>query len=575
MIRQPIVAILGHVDHGKTTLLDSIRGTTVQIGEPGGITQHIGASFIPIDVVKDFCGGLLQKLNISMEIPGLLFIDTPGHESFTTLRKRGGSIADLAILLIDITKGFQPQTEESLQYLKQFKTPFIVAATKVDLLPGWYPKKNACFIDSFAVQNDRIKGELEDKLYTLVAQLSERGFNAERFDRITDFTKEIAIVPCSGKTGEGVPELLMMLAGLSQQFLKDKLTLSDKARGSVLEVKDVKGFGTTVDVILYDGSAKVGDFLIIGGREPLRTKVKALLRPPALRELRVEKKFDSVDEVHAAAGIKIAAPNLEGVIAGSPVICVSDERDVEACMRDVQKDLEEVQFKREIEGVIIKADTLGSLEAMIKIFTDKGIPIKKAGIGVIVKQDVIDGDTGKEDLRRVVLGFNVSVLSESEELARDLKVKIFLNNIIYRLLEEYSDWHDEAFERRKQEKLGALVRPCKIRIIPGFVFRNAKPAVFGVDVLEGLLKQGAPMMLEGGKDVGKVDQIQKDGKNIDSAKRGDKVAVSMGEPTVGRQVSEGNVLVSVITKYTLKGLKDVYEKLSESEKQLLRDWGLV
>jgi len=379
-IRQPIVALLGHVDHGKTLLLDSIRGTTVQMGEAGGITQHIGASFIPIDIIKKFCGPLLEKLNIKVTIPGLLFIDTPGHEAFITLRRRGGSVADLAILVVDINEGFQPQTEESLNFLKQFKTPFLVAATKIDLIPGWYPHKNECFMDSFKKQGEGIQEDLENKIYELIAQLSQRGFEAERFDRVLDFKKQITIIPTSGKTGEGIPELLMMLTGLAQRFLKERLEVSNESRGTVLEIKELRGLGTTIDAIIYDGTVKRGDHLIIGGKEPTVTKIKALLRPSALKELRVEKKFDSVKEVHAAAGIKISAPNLENVIAGSPIICVSTSSKIDEAKHIVQKEVEEVEFSAEGEGVIAKADTLGSLEALIKLLKDNGIPIKKAEV---------------------------------------------------------------------------------------------------------------------------------------------------------------------------------------------------
>jgi len=575
-IRQPIVAVLGHVDHGKTTILDSIRGTIVQSGEAGGITQHIGASFIPIDVIKKFCGNLLKKLKIDVQIPGLLFVDTPGHEAFTTLRRRGGSVADLAILVVDVNKGFQPQTDESLEYLKKFKTPFVVAANKIDLVPGWYPQPKACFIDTIGEQSYDVSGDLEGKLYTLVAQLSERGFEAERFDRVEDFKKQVAIVPCSGKTGEGVPELLMVLAGLSQQFLKERLEVTGKAKGAVLEVKELKGFGTTVDVIVYDGIVHVGDHLIIGGKEPIVTKVKALLRPPVLKELRVEKKFEHVKKVTAAAGIKIAAPNLEGVIAGSPIIAVSNEDEIEGTKKRIEKEIEEVEFTLNVDGVVAKADTLGSLEALIKMLKDNGIPIRKAGIGPITKQDIVEADTVKEEERRIVLGFNVNVLKDAEELARDLEIKTFLNNIIYQLIEDYQDWFKESKERKKQAKISKLPRPCKLRILPGCVFRKRAPAVFGVEVTSGVVKPGTPMKVEkSGKDIGKVDQIQKEGKNVGKAQTGDKVAVSMEEPTVGRQINEGDTLVSIITRGNLQGLKEVWDKLQDDEKLLLKEWGLI
>jgi len=574
-IRQPIVSVLGHVDHGKTSLLDMIRGSTVNLMEPGQITQHIGASFIPIDIIKKFCGPLLAKFKIKIMIPGLLFIDTPGHEAFTTLRRRGGSVADLAILVIDINEGFQPQTDESLNFLKQFKTPFLVAATKVDLIPGWYPHKNECFMESFKKQSESVQEDLEKKIYNIISQLSLREFEAERFDRINDFKKQVAIVPTSGKTGEGIPELLVMLAGLSQHFLSERLELSRTTRGTVLEVKDIKGMGTTIDAIIYDGTVKCGDYLIIGGEEPIVTKIKALLRPPVLKELRIEKKFESVKEVHAAAGIKISAPNLDSVIAGSPIICVSDKSKVEEAKKTVQKEVEEVEFSKEGEGIIARADTLGGLEALIKILKDNGIPIKKADVGTVTKQDIIELDSLKDELKKVVLVFNVNVPSETESLARDHKIMIFKNNIIYRLIEDYLKWcHDEK-ERKELKRLGEIARPCRLRILPGFVFRKRKPAVFGVEILAGVLKPGTPMQNEEGKDVGKIKSIEKEGKVIPQAKTGDKIAVSMEEPTVGRQVKEGDILVSVITPASLNVLKEIWGRLQDDERLLLKEWKMV
>ena len=574
MIRQPIVAVLGHVDHGKTSLLDAIRGSTVNAMEPGQITQHIGASFIPIDVIKRFCGSLLEKLKIEINIPGLLFIDTPGHAAFTTLRRRGGSVADLAILVIDVNEGFQQQTDESLDYLKRFKTPFLVAATKIDLSPRWYPNKNECFMNSFNKQSVDAQEELEKRIYNIVAQLSQRGFESERFDRISDFKKQVAIVPTSARTGEGIPELLMMLAGLSQHFLEERLKLSKECRGTVLEVKDVTGLGKTIDAIIYDGTVKCGDYLIIGGREPTVTKIKALLRPRALKELRIEKKFESLKEVHAAAGIKISAPDLENVISGSPIICISDKSKVEEAKKSVQKEVEEVEFSREGEGVIARADTLGGLEALITILKNNEISIKKADIGQITKQDVIELDSVKDELKKVILAFNVEALPDAEVMAKDHKIKIFKSNIIYHIIEDYKKWCSEKREREQLEKLESIVRPCKFRILRGFVFRKRKPAVFGVEILAGVLRPDAPIQKEDGKDIGKIKQVEKEGKIIKEAKTGDKVAVSMEEPTIGRQINEGDILKTVITPASLTGLKEVWNKLHDDEKQLLKEWGM-
>lgn len=571
-IRQPIVAVLGHVDHGKTLLLDSIRGTRVQAGEAGGITQHVGASFIPIETINHICGPLMDKLKIDVTIPGLLFIDTPGHEAFVTLRKRGGSAADIAILVIDINAGFQPQTDESLAFLREFKTPFIIAATKADRVAGWFPHKNECILDSLKKQRDDVKAELDKKVYELVAQLAERGLDAERFDNIEDFTKQISIVPCSGLTGEGVPELLMMLTGLAQQFLKDKLAVSERGKGVVLELKDVRGFGMTIDVIVYDGAVRKGNYVIIGGKEPTVAKIKALLRPKPLKELRVEKQFDSVREVRAAAGIKIAAVGLESVIAGSPIIFVSKEDEIDAAKAEVQKDVEQVEFTKGIDGIIVKADTLGGLEAMIKMLTEADIPIRKAEVGHVNKQDVIEAQNVEDDLKKIILAFNVRTLAEAEELASDLKITIFHSKIIYKIIEDYKEWTYQRKERELQEKLERAARPVRLKILKGCIFRASKPCIVGVEILAGHLKKGVRLKKDkDDKIIGEVKEIQKQGQNIDSAETKDKVAISMDDPIADRHIFENDVLISHLTKENRALLKEVHEKLSEDEKSLLEE----
>lgn len=572
MIRSPIIVAVGHVDHGKTTLLDKVRGTNVVAHEPGMLSQHTGASYVPVNVIKKICGDLLQKFKIKLEVPGLLFIDTPGHMAFLGMRKRGGSVSDIAVLVIDVTEGFQEQTDESLTILKQSKVPFVVAATKIDKIPGWYPYANMSFLDSSVKQREDVKEELDKKIYRIVSQLSERGLNSDRFDRIEDFAKQIAIVPCSGLSGEGVPELLMVLAGLSQQFLKERLQISQVTKGTVLEVKETRGFGTTIDVILYDGVIRKGDFLIIGGKEPIITRVKALLRPRPLQELRIEKQFESVDEISAAAGIKISAPDLGNVIAGSPVIAVKTEDEIEKARKSVQREVEEVEFTKQIEGIILKADTLGSLEAMIKLLTDEKIPIRKAEVGHVTKNDVIEAQNVSDSIRRVILVFNTKTLEEAKTLAKDLKIEIFENNIIYRLMEEYKDWCFKKKEREIQEKLEAVTRPVRIRILSDeYVFRVSKPMVVGVNVLKGIIKPKILMKREDGKIIGRIKEIQSEGKIIKEARTGEKVAISMENVTFGRQVKEKDILVSVISEDDMKTLREIWDRLSEDEKEMLQE----
>jgi translation initiation factor 5B len=567
-IRSPILVALGHVDHGKTSLLDKIRGTAVAKTEPGLITQYISASYIPIQVVRETCGHILEKMGTRLEIPGLLWIDSPGHEAFTTLRKRGGAIADLAILVIDINEGFKPQTEESINYLKQFRTPFVVAATKIDRILGWNASKEACFEDAYANQPDRAREELENKTYHIIGQLGERGFPSERFDRVRDFTRQISIIPVSNVTGEGIPDLLVMLGGIAQRYLKDRLEVSPgEGKGTVLEVKEYRGLGTTVDVILYDGEISTGDNLVIGGDEIITTKVRALLTPKPLQELRVEKDFTTIPSVQAAAGIKISAPGLEKVIAGSPLRAVTSESDVETAREEVMSEISEVEIETDQEGFILKADTLGSLEALIKTLREAGLSIRKARVGTVNKGDIAEVKTLEEP---IVFAFGVRISPEIRKLAKDNRVKIFSSDIIYRLIEDYDKWDRERKTRQEDELLESVTRPGRVRILPGYLFRQSKPAVFGVEVVKGIIRPGVKLSRKG-EPLGEVREIQSRGENVKQAEAGERVALSMMGVVFGKDVNEGDELDTLISKHDLETLEKLKKKLRGDELELMEE----
>ncbi len=568
-IRSPILVALGHVDHGKTSLLDRVRGTAVAKTEPGLITQYISASYIPIQVIRGMCGSLMDTIKGGVEIPGLLWIDSPGHEAFTTLRKRGGAIADLAVLVIDVNEGFQPQTDESLNFLKQFRTPFVVAATKIDRMLGWNTsQKNACFFDSWKNQTDRAQEELDTKLYRVIGQLGERGFPSDRYDRVDDYTKKIAVVPVSNVTGEGIPDLLMILAGVAQRFLKKRLeTTPGEGKGTVLEVKDFKGLGNTIDVILYDGGIRKGDNLIIGGEKTVKTKVKALLEPEPLKELRMEKSFRPIDSVSAAAGIKISAPDLDGVIAGSPVRAVSNDKDIERAVREVETEVSEVEIKTDKEGLLLKADTLGSLEALIKTMRGRGIMVRKAQVGTVTKSDVSEIRTLEEPL---IFSFGLKVPEEIASFAKDNNVMIFSSDIIYSLIEDYEKWSSEKKLREEERLLASVSRPARIRVLPGYVFRQNKPAVFGIEVQKGILKPGVKLTKKG-KIVGEVKELQKEGDNVPEAEAGERLAISSPDMSVGKDIEEGDELEVFLTNHDREILGKLKHKLRGDEKELLEE----
>ncbi|MBI2522774.1 translation initiation factor IF-2 [Candidatus Woesearchaeota archaeon] len=571
-LRQPIITFMGHIDHGKTSLQDFIRQTSTAQQEAGKITQHIGCSNITLEAIKKICGKLLDALKLSITIPGLLFIDSPGHAAFTSLRKRGGNLADIAILVIDINEGVMLQTLECIDILKQYKTPFIVALNKIDLLPGWQ-SKNAFLMQNIASQSENMQKLLDTRLYELVGKLSELGFNAERFDRVEDYTRQIAIIPTSATTGEGIPELLMVLTGLAQRYMEQNLNinLEGPAKGTILEVKEDKGIGKTIDVIIYDGSLKKNDTIIIGTlTEPIATKVKALLEPLPLKDIRDKKtKFIHVSKVSAATGIKISAPDIDDVVAGMPLrSCTQDEAD--KIRQEIKKEVEEVMIETDAQGVVIKADSLGSLEALIKLLKEKNISIKKASIGNVSKKDISDASTSyeKDPLNSAILGFNVSLMPD---IIAYQNVHILTNNIIYKLIEDFEKWQQEEKKKLESKELEFLVKPCKIQIMKGYIFRQNNPAVVGVDVLEGKLKVNVPLMKNDGNRITEAKSIQDNQESINEVEKGKQAAVSLPRVTVGRQINEGDVLYSAIPEEHFKKLREHKKYLSEGEKSIMKE----
>lgn len=559
-IRQPIVAVLGHVDHGKTTLLDFIRGSCIASKEAGAITQHIGATEVPIDAIKRICGDLLKGKKF--KIPGLLFIDTPGHFAFTTLRARGGALADLAILIVDINEGIMPQTEESIKILKKYKTPFVVAGNKIDAISGWR-KVDGVISKRLKNQIEMARKEFDEKFYKLVGKLYERGFSGERYDKIRDFTKNVAIVPVSAKTGEGIPELIMILIGLAQRFLEKNLVTHEiPAEGTVLEVKEEKGLGTTIDAIIYDGVIKEGDKIVLGGKnKPFVTNIRALLKPKPLEEIRESSdKFLNVKEAFAACGIKIVAPGLEETFAGSPLKVLKNlEEDIKKINQEMS-----VNIPTEEEGIILKADAVGSIEALSFILKENKIPIRKAEVGDISRRDVVEARTNSNPLNRVILGFNVKILPDVDDTK---EVEIIEGNIIYHLLEEFEKWIENKKKEIEEEKRKKITYPGMIKFLPNCTFRISKPAIIGVRVLAGEIRPGQKLIKEDGRNVGKIKSIQMEQRSLQKANAGMEVAIAVEGATVGRQIKQEDILFVDINREEIQKLIDM--PLSPDERDII------
>jgi len=571
MIRQPIIVVMGHVDHGKTSLLDKIRNTAIAAREAGGITQHIGASEVPITVVDKIAGSLLKKFNATITIPGLLFIDTPGHEAFTNLRKRGGSVADLAILVVDVTKNFEPQTYEAINILKEYKTPFIVAANKIDLITGWRINKTSSFTESFEKQSPEVAADLDARIYSLVGKLSELGFESERFDRARNFQKEVVIIPVSAKTGEGIAELLVYATGLVQKFLESRLSIevNGPGIGSIIEKKEEKGLGTTIDVILYNGTLSVNDRIAFATSTGVgEAKIKALLKPKPLQELRESSsKFYSVDSVSAAAGIKISGSGIEDALPGSLLVSTS----VPDYKTEIASEIQEV-FATDKEGIILKTDTIGSMEALSRLLKSANVNISRKELGNVTKRNVLDAFSMRSSnpYDALIVAFNVGVDPDAEVESAAAGIKIIQSNIIYKIVEDYKEWVEEQKSKELSAAEKALTLPGMIKALPNMCFRVSHPAIFGVDVLSGRIKPSYLIMNGNGSIVGRIKEIQNEGVSLQEAKKGDSVAISVEDAVYGRQISAEDILYTYVSDSDESMLRNKFSiLLSDEEKDLL------
>ena len=563
-IRQPIVTVAGHVDHGKTSILDKIRGTKIQKDEAGGITQKISFTTLTKETILERSGTILKKFKIHLEIPGLLFIDTPGHKAFTNLRKRGGSLADIAVLVIDINDGIKPQTTEVLQLLKANKTPFIIALNKIDNLSGWKVEKNIkeplMIHQSIENQTINVKQDFEEKYYTIIGALHSYGFNAELYSKISDFTKNIVIVPCSASTGQGIPEIISMITALSQKFLRDRIKIKNKAKGVILEVKKEKATNF-LECILYDGILTLEDEIAIASFDDIIiSKIRNIVEAKPLN-----KGFSNKKVVKAAAGLKLQITSKEEILPGMPFQTINN--DLEKIKEEFKDEISE-EIKTDKTGILVKADSLGSLEALLVLLRQKQIRIIKARIGPITKKDIHMANT-LEDPEKVILGFNVG-LSEEAKIENLDKIKILTGHVIYKLIEDLEEWKSEVVKKIERKKLSELPTISKITILD-FVFRNSNPAIFGAKVNAGILKKGENFINKDNEKIGKIKGIQEEKNNIQEATKGKEIAVSIPGINFERQLKVGETLYTNLSETEFRKFKEHKELLTSDEKSILQE----
>ena len=576
-LRSPIVTICGHVDHGKTSVLDCFRGTSQQKDEAGGITQKISFTKYPLEQIKKACP-LIEKSGINMEIPGFLFIDTPGHAAFTNLRKRGGSLADLAILVINIKEGIKPQTAEVLQILKTYKTPFLIALNKIDIISGWR-QQSKNLKESIEMQPVNVKNEFDECLLTFQSALQSHGFESDLYYEMQDFSKKIALVPCSAKTKEGIPELLFVLSGLCQKFLKERLKLTDKeAKGVILEIKKEKT-NQWAEAIIYDGQIDEGDEIVIASfNEPITAKIRALSEI-----LPLSQKYHPVKHAIAATGVRMQLTNSDEILPGMPFQEVKDKDNIEEIKKAFKKEISGATILDK-QGIIVKADSLGSLEALLTLLRQEHIQILKAGIGNISKQDIISATANLDinPLDAIILGFNTEI---EKDLEIPKNIKILKNDVVYKLIENLALWRKEKESAILKEKLLGLATICKLEILAQYVFRNSNPAVFGIKITAGKAKLNIPLIDQLGEQVGHIKSLQADKIILQEAKEGQEIAMSIPGVAFDRRLKEIKYLYADIGEQQFKNFKKHKDILSANELKVLQeihdikikkkaDWGI-
>ncbi len=575
-IRQPIVTVVGHVDHGKTSVLDSLRDSCVQVGECGGITQKISFTMYPTTQMKKACP-IIDAKGIKVNIPGFLLIDTPGHAAFTNLRKRGGALADLAILVIDINEGIKPQTAEVIQILKLNKVPFLIALNKIDNISGWQRVKDD-LEENISLQPDHVKQVFQERYMTLMGSLNSYGFDSDLYFNVKDFTKKIALVPVSAKTKEGIPELTMMLCGISQKYLGDRLNLGKIARGVILEIKKTKS-ANYAESILYDGELSKNDKIAIAklDGEPIISNIRVLeeIEPLCAR-------FKTTDVITASTGFRMQLTQKDKIMPGMPFVAYTG--DIDKIKTEFKKEITQ-NLKLQSKGIIAKADSLGSLEALLTLLSETKIPVVKAGIGNINKSDIVSAKANLKinEIDAIIAGFNTCIEDEAKEIVGS--IKILQDQVIYKLIEDLVEYRKIKAKEIEKRRLMQLATICKLKILHQFVFRNTKPAIFGARIESGRLISNLPIINEKGEKVGRIKNIQLDKKSVNEARQGLEVAISISGVNYERQLKNKNYLLTDIGEKQFRNFKKnkdllspteikTLQEIAEIKRQKKSDWGM-
>jgi len=551
-LRSPVICVLGHVNTGKTKILDKIRNTNVQNKEAGGITQQIGASKIPVN---------------DLFFSDLLFIDTPGHTSFCNLRIRGTSLCDIAILVIDIMHGLESQTIESINILRKNRTPFIIALNKVDILNQWNTVVDNKDLDKLIHFNTLYKN--------IIVQLGMQGLNAKLYYNNDNMREYVSIVPVSAITGYGIDNLLSHICSLSHERLYKQLMYSENLKATILEIKVLSGFGTVIDVILSNGSLNENDTMIIASiNGPIVTQIKSIF-------IQKDNLYESCKTIKATNACRIVAKDLDQSLVGFPIKIAHNYNEINTCKEELIELLKEYNnIKVSEHGVFIHASSFGAIEALIDLLNSQNIPYAGVNIGLINKHNIIKASTmhNHNPLYAVILAFNIKIDIEIQKLANEHNVRIISADIIYHIFDKYMALYNEYKLKKQQEYKHIMVYPCKLKILPQYIFKTRGPIILGVKVEEGILKKDTVICTEHNGtivELGKVASIQINNIDIYEAIKDKEVCIKIinigdSPKMFGRHFTETSVLMSKITRESIDVAKNYFrDELSKNNWRLI------
>lgn len=583
--RSPICCIMGHVDAGKTSLLDSIRQTSIASNEAGGITQQIGATFISKDFIQTKTKKIKGKFSTDeLNIPGFLMIDTPGHEAFFKLRERGTSMCDIAILAIDIFEGIQPQTKEVIELLKKSKIPFVIAATKLDRVWGWKSLKDSIIRKSFRSQSKTSQNSFEGYIESLKIDLNKEGIKSEFYFKNKNPQKIHSIIPVCSLHNEGISDLMAFISYIATNLMNKKLITKEKLKASIMEVFYDKKIGWIMDVIIVNGIVSIGDTVIVPSLNDssfIEIKIKNILLPSLTTEMDKSKSWKSYSSVQGACGVRIIANDLKNVIAGGHLYSTKDypiDKAIEKASQEVSNLFDELP-KNE-SGVILMAETLGALEASSYLLVKEKIPVKHYQIGKI-SEKLLDHlaimmDNQVEN-NKVILYFGKI---STDKKVSNKNLTLIHNEVIYQLIEKYHKFKLATLKNITTRLLsnGEAVLPVKMMMLKEFLFVKGGTQHFllGVKVIYGRIYKNMPVtIVSKGKilHLGNIESIQKEKDSKEEAFKGDKVCLKISNDnhlTLGRQFDESWIMYSNQTRKSIDNLKRYFKDVLTKE-----DWLMV